>query len=238
MRGPAERRRPPTLTPERAVLGMVVCALLFLLAVVLMKDGALDHTVRSAALRVRESAPEPVQAIGWIVGKILEKATSFAASFVVAACVGLYLVVRRDDRRGALIIAGVVFVTLFASTVLKEFFDRPAPNEWAAHESTGRAFPSGHAAQALAVWGYLAFLWWRHDEGRRSIVVPLAVLAVAVAAGVSRVLLDAHWTTDVLAGWAVGGFVLFAAIAATLMADERATTSDVQRIGERSSVSS
>jgi membrane-associated phospholipid phosphatase len=234
MRGPAQGRRPPSLTLELAVLGMVVSALLFLVAVILMKDGGLDVTVRSAALRLRASAPEPLQGIGWLVGKVLEKSTSSVASFAVAGVVGLYLVFGRGDRRGGLIIAAVVLATLVASILLKEFFDRPAPNEWVAHETAGRAFPSGHAAQAIAVWGYLAFLWRRHDTGHRSIVIPLVVLGVAIAAGVARVLLDAHWTTDVLAGWAVGGFVLFAAIAATLLADDRLATAEPQRTDERS----
>jgi membrane-associated phospholipid phosphatase len=213
---------------------MVVSALLFLVAVILMREGGFDLTMRSAALRLRGSAPEPLQGIGWLAGKILEKATSSLASFAVAAVVGLYLAFGRGDRRGGFIIAAVVFVTLVAAILLKEFFDRPAPNEWVAHETTGRAFPSGHAAQAIAVWGYLAFLWRRHDTGRRSIVIPLVVLGVAIAAGVARVLLDAHWTTDVLAGWALGGFVLFAAIAATLLADDRVATAEPKRTDERS----
>jgi undecaprenyl-diphosphatase len=198
---------------------MVVSALLFLLVVILMKDGGLDLSVRSAVLRLHESAPQPLRAIGWLVGKVLEKSTSSIASFAVAVAVGLYLILERGDRRGGVIPVLVVLATLGASILLKEFFDRPAPDGWVANESTGRAFPSGHAAQALAVWGYLAFLWRRHDTGRRSVVVPMIVLGVAIAAGVARVLLDAHWTTDVLAGWAVAAFILFAAIAATLLAD-------------------
>jgi membrane-associated phospholipid phosphatase len=213
---------------------MVVSALLFLVAVILMKEGGVDLTIRSAALRLRASAPEALQGIGWLAGKVLEKSTSSVASFAVAAVVGLYLAFGRGDRRGGLLIAAVVLATLVASTLLKEFFDRPAPNEWVEHETMGRAFPSGHAAQAIAVWGYLAFLWRRHDTGRRSIVIPLIVLGVAIAAGVSRVLLDAHWTTDVLAGWAVGGFILFAAIAATLLADDRVATAEPRRTDERS----
>jgi membrane-associated phospholipid phosphatase len=233
MRGPAQGRRPPSLTLELAVLGMVVSALLFLVAVILMKEGGFDLTMRSAALRLRETAPEPLEGMAWLAGKLLEKGTSSVASFAVAAVVGLYLAFGRGDRRGGLIIAAVVLATFVASNLLKEFFDRPAPHEWVAHETTGRAFPSGHAAQAIAVWGYLAFLWRRHDTGRRSIVIPLVVLGVAIAAGVARVLLDAHWTTDVLAGWAVGGFILFAAIAATLLADDRVAAAERRRHDER-----
>jgi membrane-associated phospholipid phosphatase len=57
------------------------------------------------------------------------------------------------------------------------------------------AFPSGHSASAaaLATWGLVRF-------GRRA--WPLLVLAIL--GGVSRIYVGAHWTFDVLGGWAVG----------------------------------
>lgn len=57
------------------------------------------------------------------------------------------------------------------------------------------AFPSGHSASAaaLAAWALHRWGWpaW-----------PLLVLAIL--GGISRVAVGAHWTFDVLGGWAVG----------------------------------
>lgn len=79
----------------------------------------------------------------------------------------------------------------------------------------GKAFPSGHALQATAVWGMLAVLaasgvacWWR------KVLVWSAGAAVAVAVGVSRVYLGAHWLTDVICGWLLGGLWLTALVVA------------------------
>lgn len=58
-----------------------------------------------------------------------------------------------------------------------------------------RAFPSGHSASAaaLATWALHRWGWpaW-----------PLLVLALL--GGISRVAVGAHWTFDVLGGWALG----------------------------------
>lgn len=80
----------------------------------------------------------------------------------------------------------------------------------------GHSLPSGHATAAVVGFGLLAWLalhsgpphWRRH---RCAIVAASAVLALAV--GASRVLLGAHFATDVLAGWALGSAWLAIAVA-------------------------
>ncbi|MGY1886917.1 phosphatase PAP2 family protein [Blastococcus sp. SYSU DS0753] len=67
----------------------------------------------------------------------------------------------------------------------------------------GMVFPSGHAANAVVMWGLVAYLVTRH---RRLAAVVAAVLAVTV--GATTVYLGTHWVSDVLAGWAAGALVL------------------------------
>ncbi|HEX8133280.1 MAG TPA: alkaline phosphatase family protein, partial [Actinomycetes bacterium] len=69
----------------------------------------------------------------------------------------------------------------------------------------GFAFPSGHATDAVATYGVLAFLGAR--AGRRRLPAGAAWAAAAVlvvVVGLSRVYLGVHWLTDVLAGVALG----------------------------------
>jgi glycerophosphoryl diester phosphodiesterase/membrane-associated phospholipid phosphatase len=61
--------------------------------------------------------------------------------------------------------------------------------------------PSGHAQNGVAVWGLLA-----HDLRRRWAYVAAALLALAL--GLSRIHLGAHFPEDVLIGWAVGAVLL------------------------------
>src|SRR6478609_10948338 len=79
---------------------------------------------------------------------------------------------------------------------------RPAFNPAAA--SLGPSFPSGHSATAAAFFATAALLLgrWRKRPAR-AVLAGLAV-GVAVAVAASRVLLDVHWLSDVMAGLALG----------------------------------
>ncbi|MCA1726096.1 MAG: phosphatase PAP2 family protein [Actinobacteria bacterium] len=77
----------------------------------------------------------------------------------------------------------------------------------------GWAFPSGHATAAVAVWGTLAVVLVARRRIRATVAMTAAAV-IALAVGASRVYLGAHWITDVLGGWALGGVVLCAVIVA------------------------
>lgn len=61
--------------------------------------------------------------------------------------------------------------------------------------------PSGHAQNAAALWGLLA----GHTRQRAGQV---ALVALILLIGISRVYLGVHFITDVLVGWLVGGVLL------------------------------
>jgi undecaprenyl-diphosphatase len=67
------------------------------------------------------------------------------------------------------------------------------------------SFPSGHAAMSatvfLTVGALLASTRQRRSE-RAYILV--CSMALSMLVGVSRVVLGAHWATDVLGGWTFG----------------------------------
>lgn len=63
------------------------------------------------------------------------------------------------------------------------------------------SYPSGHVAYAAALFGWLAIVGWR--TGRREVSV--IMIALAAAMGPARVLAGAHFPSDVVGGYAVGG---------------------------------
>jgi membrane-associated phospholipid phosphatase len=87
--------------------------------------------------------------------------------------------------------------------LLKDAYDRPRPSG-SLVETFGAAYPSGHAAYAVAMIACATILV-RAGVGWavRSAVLTIAVALVAAVA-LSRVYLRAHYLTDVLGGVALG----------------------------------
>ncbi len=75
------------------------------------------------------------------------------------------------------------------------------------------SFPSGHSGAAMALFGFIAYV-----AIRRAKSVPVEALAFSIPAllilaiGASRIVLAAHYASDVLAGYLVGAFWLSLAL--------------------------
>lgn len=77
------------------------------------------------------------------------------------------------------------------------------------------SFPSGHIVVVITVYGLLTYLWcWAsHSWIERGLVAMAAVLWIAMIAS-SRLVLGAHWPSDVIAGIAIGMLWLLTVIVA------------------------
>jgi undecaprenyl-diphosphatase len=93
-----------------------------------------------------------------------------------------------------------------AVLLVKESFDRPRPHEGSAVPLPESAsFPSSHAAAGAASLGALAILVAERLPSRRARTwLWIVVGATGFAVGLSRIALNVHYVTDVLAGWCFG----------------------------------
>lgn len=97
---------------------------------------------------------------------------------------------------------------------IKQLVDRLRPAFNPAAATLGPAFPSGHSATAAAFYATAALLLGRRRGRRARAVLAGSAAGIAVAVAASRVLLDVHWLTDVIAGLALGwGWFAVCAIA-------------------------
>jgi undecaprenyl-diphosphatase len=132
------------------------------------------------------------------------------AGFVAATA--LLLAIRRRYADALVLVVGLVLVYV-AVHVTKDAIGRPRPTDSLVNTS-GDAYPSGHAAYATA-WIAAAVALTRQLRLVTSSTLVFVGLGIAVAVGVSRVYLRAHWWSDVAGGWglAAGIFAALAVIA-------------------------
>jgi membrane-associated phospholipid phosphatase len=96
--------------------------------------------------------------------------------------------------------------------IIVPLVDRPRPSPElvrVATELPTGSFPSGHVLNLTAIFGFLIFIATQKIENavlRRTIEVLLAVPILTV--GVARVYDGAHWPSDVLGGYLIGGIWL------------------------------
>jgi membrane-associated phospholipid phosphatase len=91
-----------------------------------------------------------------------------------------------------------------ATTLIKDLVDRARPTLNPIAATLGPSFPSGHSSTSASFYAALALVLARGRSARtRALLVGVAV-AIAVAVASSRVLLDVHWLSDVIAGLALG----------------------------------
>lgn len=92
------------------------------------------------------------------------------------------------------------------ASVLKLFIRRNRPQTLYARSMRVRSysFPSSHAYAAALVGGYLVL----SIAGLNNPLVYVLVGAFVAMIGVSRVFVGAHYPSDVVAGWLIGGAVL------------------------------
>ncbi|MFI5719102.1 phosphatase PAP2 family protein [Nocardia sp. NPDC051750] len=116
----------------------------------------------------------------------------------------------RGDTGNLALVAGVGMSSAILVPVSKHLIDRPRPPVGNRLVEVGEpSFPSGHSTGAAAVIGVLAavvYLRSRHRTAARMTAVCAAVFVALV--GLTRIYLGVHWTTDVLAGWALGALLV------------------------------
>lgn len=140
----------------------------------------------------------------WVdAARVLSMAhTARGIAVIVAGAVALLLALR--DRAGALWLVLAFYSGAVLNHALKHLVQRPRPGQ-VESAVTDFASPSGHAAQATLLYGALLVLLWRHTASRawRAATAAAAVLLVAAVCA-SRLVLQAHWFSDVIGGVLVG----------------------------------
>lgn len=143
--------------------------------------------------------------------------TSFASTattclIVLLVCILCWVIRQRYILIGLLIATLGSTIFTFLSKLL---FHRTRPVDILLFERTD-SFPSGHATITVALYGFLAYMAIRFSRNF-AMQVRIAVITIffSLLIGLSRILLNEHYLSDVLGGFLVGALWLTVAISVT-----------------------
>jgi undecaprenyl-diphosphatase len=159
-------------------------------------------------------------ALGWPVevARVIGALTQPALAGALVAILALWLLRRGlGAAAGLLAISGISGALITSGVKALMQRDRPASAQGLVRDMTA-SFPSGHSSAGIYLFlaAGLVLLHVGRANGRKALTRAGAVLiVVGPLIGVSRLVLGAHWPSDILAGWAFGSAALL--IAALLL---------------------
>jgi undecaprenyl-diphosphatase len=186
-----------TLALVLAIGGGVVLAVL---AALVRADGDLVQLDKSVAdWGDRHATP--------FATDVMNAITHVGEPFVIALLAVVLAIVETARLRSRWIIPFLLLVVAgngILTTTVKGLADRVRPALNPAAEALGPSFPSGHSSWSAAFFAAAALLLSRGRGRATRAALAGAAAGLAVTIAGTRVLLDVHWLSDVLAGLALG----------------------------------
>ena len=126
--------------------------------------------------------------------------------FIIGVCLIVALVEYRriPTRAVPAFLATVVASQLLITNLIKIAVGHERPDVARLVAASGFSFPSGHTASTAATYAAIALVVGRRRSRRTKALLAGIAGGITVAVATSRVLLGAHWLTDVIAGAALG----------------------------------
>jgi membrane-associated phospholipid phosphatase len=114
------------------------------------------------------------------------------------------------DTRVGYRLGVVLLISAYVNSLAKVLIAHPRPYDLnpavgRVEPELGFGLPSGHAQNAVVIWGGLA-------DWRRTVRGWIAAILIAGLIGLSRVYRGVHFPTDVLGGWLIGALLLGVAL--------------------------
>lgn len=130
---------------------------------------------------------------------------------IFTALLMLWLGLKKKAYAQSLFVAAVMGGGVLLNLALKFLFQRGRPEDSSYFEIFGYtfewvsySFPSGHAMRAFLFWALIIYLIWLYvRQTRAKIIFSLLFVLLILFIGSSRVMLDAHFPTDILAAFAI-----------------------------------
>ena len=198
----------------------------------------------TVAVMNESTLAQDLKVTDWITGWSLPGLSSLLGSFsmltdararVIYGVLGIGVLIIAGKRRSALAFAGVgaiiALIAVLGDYTLGELVGRTRPLA----DQTVPSFPSGHVFGSTVFFGFSGFLAIYFGLRRRFLVPLLAIFAsIIVMVGPARVYEQAHWPTDVAAGYLLAGLFLMIIIP-VFIAVQKTRWASPQQVGNDNS---
>jgi len=112
--------------------------------------------------------------------------------------------IRQGKKSDAIIIAVLAVVSSLCGWVLKEYFQRSRPSSPLVKQVSGYSFPSGHSLAGFTICGIVIYIIHRSQmRGPYKMLLSLLVAIFGLLIALSRIYLQVHFASDVLASFFV-----------------------------------
>lgn len=134
------------------------------------------------------------------VANFISLFSSFFAMFIIFILLTYYLFSKKKFKELKLFYL-IIFLNIVIVYPFKFLISRARPGDALALTSS---FPSGHTTLSVVVFGFIIYLFYKNYK-----ILSFFSLFLLLSVGVSRVIINIHWFTDVLAGYFLGFSILY-----------------------------
>ena len=129
--------------------------------------------------------------------------TTLGGATVILFITLMFLLFSKNKKIGISVLVNLMIIVSL-NTILKNIVQRPRPTEYRIINETGYSFPSGHSMVSMAFYGYLIYLIFKLVKNKKIKIPLIIILSILIGSiGISRIYLGVHYTSDVLAGFAI-----------------------------------
>ncbi|GMT43309.1 MAG: hypothetical protein IEMM0003_0128 [bacterium] len=134
-------------------------------------------------------------------------------TIIIISLAVLIILIIHKKHNYILPLSVTVIFTVLSDNLIKYLVGRQRPLAAVYHESF-YSFPSGHAAIAVAFYGFIAYILIREIKNLKSrLNIAFAAFLIIFLTGLSRIYLSVHYFSDVWAGYMLGALWVITGIA-------------------------
>lgn len=143
---------------------------------------------------------------------VFKKITFFGDELTIAVIAGIVILFLLYFKVYPAYAAGLAVTLIGAGVmghVMKAVVERARPSGFISSViETSFSFPSGHATISMALYGFIAYFLAVLFPTKKLIILTAAIVIIG-SIGFSRLYLGVHFSSDILAGYVLGGVWIF-----------------------------